>query len=1455
MATKEVDVFAPTFLSKVTRKAELISRLKELHAELSNLGQDPEDRPKGLGQTAAHLISQRLLGHGDKEVRLLSACCIVDVLRVYAPEAPYSDAELCRVFDVINTQLRGLATNDTSSAIGSKIFYILQSLSVVKSCVVLVVLSQTGVEGADELLKQLFEALISSIRPEHTDDVGNHMVTILQACIEESESRFEQELLDVILQPLLPTSKAENPAAYKLCQAVLRRTTPNMQGPISNFVNHVLVGTTTTAPESGSELSDQIYPLIFELHKISPGLLLRVLPNICVQLQAEEEEVRLKAVKLLGRLFASQQADYGVEFTRNFRDFLGRFKDVSAAVRLEMVENCSLIMKRKTTLRKEVEELLVERMRDFERDVRHSALMRLIEVAQEDPLVLSAKSYQEMGDRLKDRKPDIRKAAMVGLSKIYSRNVAVLFPRLDDDAVRRAAGDVGNYAAPNLWERLSFVPAGIVNSWCFPDPANRHVVLQLLQEYILPKRLARDEEMETDTGGDDAPSSSSSSSSAAAAARGGDDPKASPRATALLAAFDKMNDRERDVLASILSFKSKVRCNVTGFLEARGKAARSGASAADDMEVKRAVHKLNAVLPWKDGNGGGDKKLLPLTRLLEVKDKNVFRLFQAVVNVSEADKDNSIESCVARRDELKQRVDSKSSLGNYCGLLHDFSAHCFVNPKMVRELISFATSAPDSETAALLQSIAKHMGAVFSGSAFELHKWISSSLTLSRGKRAAPSSAAASAGAVLDIIKLVAGYIAADESAEMLCKFLLAQAQAHTDPAVCEALGETVSRLVTAGCRCPVARAFDVLASGEHLKTSSPRLEHDLSALMGLVSAAEKGSSDASQRLIAFINGSLLGGAVVMEDDDGEALPGKMGGQDAYASAAGVGLRLWAGLLLADRATNKGLAMSRGVRSLLDTCFACMTSEGSTLGKASLHRTQDQHVAKVASVCTVISLVKLRSVSKGLDPAEWQVLAWAMLDEDEDARKTVLSQLSTVIQTSVVHPRFLVYPCLFASDERLGPLAERALLFAVKRMRMTHDALCARAMEDSREETRVLAEQNMPECILPYALHLLSHHPDFPTSTTVDGEGDQRRMDDLIRSVKMIVNVLRNSLRPGADNLSFLLKQVDMITQNYEDALDTENIGLSFVTRIAQKVLKSRIKTAENVQPYPGDVLLPQDLFALRPEQDDSHKSFVAVDGLEEDADEAIDRALQHAGRGGAKRGGGGGGGGGALRSPGGTRKRHSKKSKSQRGDAWNTDEESDADGEGAGAELLLPRNTQTRSGRHVAVASYVERGESEKEAARWEKTLQENQVVTQQRKLTSFFEPQNSSRQHRGSSGSGSGLGSGSAGATSASSSPAKSTRPSLGARSPSARDAASASASPSSSEKKEDIMGGRTGLKELDINATTKPKPKAATKTAKANKPQGGKAAHKKAASKAVQKTAAAKPKPKRAARTAKA
>ena len=53
------------------------------------MGQEDYEEYTGL---AVHLASDFFLDHPNKDVRLLVACCIADVFRIFAPEAPYRDA-------------------------------------------------------------------------------------------------------------------------------------------------------------------------------------------------------------------------------------------------------------------------------------------------------------------------------------------------------------------------------------------------------------------------------------------------------------------------------------------------------------------------------------------------------------------------------------------------------------------------------------------------------------------------------------------------------------------------------------------------------------------------------------------------------------------------------------------------------------------------------------------------------------------------------------------------------------------------------------------------------------------------------------------------------------------------------------------------------------------------------------------------------------------------------------------------------------------------------------------------------------------------------------------------------------------------------------------------------------------------------------------------------------------
>jgi sister-chromatid-cohesion protein PDS5 len=60
------------------------------------MGQDDENFTK-YTPLALHLVKEFFLSHDSKDVQLLVGCCIADILRVFAPEAPYKEPEQIKV--------------------------------------------------------------------------------------------------------------------------------------------------------------------------------------------------------------------------------------------------------------------------------------------------------------------------------------------------------------------------------------------------------------------------------------------------------------------------------------------------------------------------------------------------------------------------------------------------------------------------------------------------------------------------------------------------------------------------------------------------------------------------------------------------------------------------------------------------------------------------------------------------------------------------------------------------------------------------------------------------------------------------------------------------------------------------------------------------------------------------------------------------------------------------------------------------------------------------------------------------------------------------------------------------------------------------------------------------------------------------------------------------------------
>lgn len=73
--------------------ANLLDRLQSLAQELSRMEQDEVDK-SSLRKISQELASGQLLGHRVNGVRAWAACCIVDILRLCAPDAPFTSNQL-----------------------------------------------------------------------------------------------------------------------------------------------------------------------------------------------------------------------------------------------------------------------------------------------------------------------------------------------------------------------------------------------------------------------------------------------------------------------------------------------------------------------------------------------------------------------------------------------------------------------------------------------------------------------------------------------------------------------------------------------------------------------------------------------------------------------------------------------------------------------------------------------------------------------------------------------------------------------------------------------------------------------------------------------------------------------------------------------------------------------------------------------------------------------------------------------------------------------------------------------------------------------------------------------------------------------------------------------------------------------------------------------------------------
>ncbi|EXJ61631.1 hypothetical protein A1O7_02060 [Cladophialophora yegresii CBS 114405] len=328
---------------------DLLTRLQKLATELRNYDLDQVDS-RAFTTLSQDLANANLLAHKDKGVRAWTLSCIVDVLKICAPDAPFIEGQLKDIFTVIiNSILPALV--DPTNAYNAQHVYILSSLAESQS-----ILLVTDIPNHENLIVSLFTTAFdivsaSGANPsgvEISKSVEYHLKNLLAAVVDEVS--LPQEVTDIIISQFMRVD-ARNlqdhgtkgkkrdgqdskqgtlllkgyPPAYNMAKSLCTTCPEKMTAHITQYFGTVIVDATAATSlngaskghtRRGSELLDddedresvadlrKAHRLLRELWRACPDVLLNVIPQIEAEFNADSVSLRQLATETIGDMTA-----------------------------------------------------------------------------------------------------------------------------------------------------------------------------------------------------------------------------------------------------------------------------------------------------------------------------------------------------------------------------------------------------------------------------------------------------------------------------------------------------------------------------------------------------------------------------------------------------------------------------------------------------------------------------------------------------------------------------------------------------------------------------------------------------------------------------------------------------------------------------------------------------------------------------------------------------------------------------------------------------------------------------------------------------------------------------------------------------------------------------------------------------------------------------------------------
>lgn len=390
------------YITKDLPADELAIRLKNLSKALAEANHNTDQALK-FKQIAFKLVDLAIID--DKELQLIIACCIIDILRIVAPSQIFKEKQIKKVFELFERVTKFL--RNPNEATFQQIMHVIVVIADISATAIAIRFK--SVDIVIKIIQSLLENMPNEIGHTGEQAVG----VIILTTLEEIHDLKENQIYPIVSS--LSSSFSKRPR-LNAAKAALSQTSSDIKQCINDYIYKLFVSPKDL--KTSTNIGNEKFLIVYRLYKINPDYVMTLLS--CLPEHMNESKTGLKIIDLVGKMATSKKSVLPNLHLHLYNEFLKKFEDPSEIIR-EIVLNSVVKFVKNHRNKSEIIDVVLkqagDRLRDKADKIRKQAVMKVCECSKF--ITLDKRILDRVCERVKDKKLNIRSPAIKNLAIIY----------------------------------------------------------------------------------------------------------------------------------------------------------------------------------------------------------------------------------------------------------------------------------------------------------------------------------------------------------------------------------------------------------------------------------------------------------------------------------------------------------------------------------------------------------------------------------------------------------------------------------------------------------------------------------------------------------------------------------------------------------------------------------------------------------------------------------------------------------------------------------------------------------------------------------------------------------------------------------------------------------------------------------------------------------------------------